>query len=240
MTASTGVAPVYQPGATAGNDEAAEYQSAASVEQSAPTAKQEIGTAPMQLPTTSTAPSTPTDQSMIDPAQADRIERHVDRMIDALDAENAAYLPKVTSECDRLGLALKLTDSTPDGLTHVEVIDGRRTFIAVAGELAVALDDLRGTGRCVACASELDDTAIVYFDGYKDLFGEPVKICVSCRNAQKTERALADLTAAKRGVDPAVAECLDAVGDLIKTAGDPDAVFGWLIPALTERGKADS
>ena len=154
----------------------------------------------MQLPTTSTAPSTPTDQSMIDPAQADRIERHVDRMIDALDAENAAYLPKVTSECDRLGLALKLTDSTPDGLTHVEVIDGRRTFIAVAGELAVALDDLRGTGRCVACASELDDTAIVYFDGYKDLFGEPVKICVSCRNAQKTERALADLTAAKRGV----------------------------------------
>jgi hypothetical protein len=46
MTAITdaAVAPVYQPGAAAGNDEAAGYQPAASVEQSAPTAKQENGT----------------------------------------------------------------------------------------------------------------------------------------------------------------------------------------------------
>jgi hypothetical protein len=34
-----GVAPVYQPGASAGNGEAAGYQPAAPVEQSAPTAK---------------------------------------------------------------------------------------------------------------------------------------------------------------------------------------------------------
>ena len=34
-----GASPVYQPGESAGNDEAAGYQPAASVEQSAPTAK---------------------------------------------------------------------------------------------------------------------------------------------------------------------------------------------------------
>jgi hypothetical protein len=188
-----------------------------------------------QQTTTSTAPSTPTDQRDNDPTQADRIERHGDRIIAALDAENAAYLPHVTSECDRLGLTLKLTAATPDGLTHIEVIDGRRTFIAVAGELAVALDDLRGTGRCTVCANELDDTAIVYFDGYKDLLGDPVKICVPCRNAQKVTRALASIEAAKRSVDKDTAECLDALANLIKTEGDPDAVFAWLLPTLDER-----
>jgi hypothetical protein len=38
----------------------------------------------MKLPTTSTAPSTPTVQREDDATQADRIERHVDRIIDAL------------------------------------------------------------------------------------------------------------------------------------------------------------
>jgi hypothetical protein len=38
-TASGGASPVYQPGESAGHDEAAGYQPAASVEQSAPTAK---------------------------------------------------------------------------------------------------------------------------------------------------------------------------------------------------------
>ncbi|WP_432034214.1 helix-turn-helix domain-containing protein [Streptomyces antibioticus] len=38
-TASHGASPEYQPGESAGNDEAAGYQPAASVEQSAPTAK---------------------------------------------------------------------------------------------------------------------------------------------------------------------------------------------------------
>jgi hypothetical protein len=188
-----------------------------------------------QETTTSTAPSTPTVQRENDPTQAGRIERYVDRIIGALDAENAAYLPQVTSECDRLGLTLKFTDATHDGRTHIEVIDGRRTFIAVAGELAVALDDLRGAGRCVTCSNELDDTAIVYFDGYKDLLGEPVKICAPCRNAQKVTRALAALAAAKRNVDTDTAECLDAIGNLIKAEGDPDAVFAWLIPTLAER-----
>jgi len=39
MTAKASAAPTYQVGASAGNDEAAGYQPAASVEQSAPTAK---------------------------------------------------------------------------------------------------------------------------------------------------------------------------------------------------------
>lgn len=38
-SADTGTAPVYQPGASAGNDEEAGYQPASPVEQSAPTAK---------------------------------------------------------------------------------------------------------------------------------------------------------------------------------------------------------
>ncbi|MFH9012506.1 hypothetical protein ACH4C6_14095 [Streptomyces sp. NPDC017943] len=184
---------------------------------------------------TAKAPSHQTDQRESEATRAHLTEQHVDRIIGALDAENAAYLPQVTSECDRLGLTLKLTDATPDGLTHIEVIDGRRTFIAVAGELAVALDDLRGTGRCVTCSNELDSTALVYFDGYKDLLGDPIKICVPCRNGQKVSRALAALAAAKQNVDKDTAECLDALANLIKAEGDPDAVFAWLIPTLTER-----
>ncbi|MYW50571.1 hypothetical protein GTY64_03625 [Streptomyces sp. SID8376] len=166
--------------------------------------------------------------------QADRSEHH-DNLIAALDAENAAYLPQVTAECDRLGLTLKLTATTPDDLPYIEVIEGRQTFIAMASELAVALDDLRSVGRCVACSNELDETALVYCDDYKDLLGEPVKICVPCSNAQKVKSALASIEAAKPHVDKATAECLDALGNLIKAEGDPDVVFTWLTPTLTER-----
>lgn len=56
-----GAAPVYQPGASAGNSEAAGYQPAAPVEQSA-NPRNEIGTTHMNAPTTSTAPSTPSSQ----------------------------------------------------------------------------------------------------------------------------------------------------------------------------------
>jgi hypothetical protein len=183
---------------------------------------------------TSMTPSTPTEQRETNLTQADRSEHH-DDLIAALDAENAAYLPQVGSECDRLGLTLKLTAATPDDLPYIKVIEGRQTFIAMASELAVALDDLRSVGRCVACSNELDETALVYFDGYEDLLGRPVKICVPCSNTQKVNSALASIEAAKRNVDKVTAECLDALGNLIRTEGDPDAVFTWLIPTLTER-----
>ncbi|GAA3299095.1 hypothetical protein GCM10020295_36400 [Streptomyces cinereospinus] len=45
-------------------------------------------------------------------------------------------------------------------------------------------------------------------------------------------RALVDIEDAKQSADPSVGECLDAVGDLIKEAGDPDAVFDWLLQII--------
>jgi len=45
-------------------------------------------------------------------------------------------------------------------------------------------------------------------------------------------RALADIEAAKLVVDHAVGECLDAIGDLIRVSGDPDAVFAWVLDTL--------
>lgn len=45
-------------------------------------------------------------------------------------------------------------------------------------------------------------------------------------------RALADIEAAKLVVDQAVGECLDAIGDLIRVSGDPDAVFAWVLDTL--------
>lgn len=41
-------------------------------------------------------------------------------------------------------------------------------------------------------------------------------------------RALASIEAAKLVVDQDVAECLDAVGDLIRITGAPDAIFSWI------------
>jgi hypothetical protein len=44
-----------------------------------------------------------------------------------------------------------------------------------------------------------------------------------------TRRALAHIEAAKLVVDQAVGECLDAIGDLIRISGEPDAVFAWVL-----------
>lgn len=48
----------------------------------------------------------------------------------------------------------------------------------------------------------------------------------------KVTRALADIEAAKSEVDPLVALCLDAVADLVRETGDPDAVFDSVQKAL--------
>lgn len=45
-------------------------------------------------------------------------------------------------------------------------------------------------------------------------------------------RTLADIEAAKLVVDQAVGECLDAIGDLIRISGNPDAVFAWVLDTL--------
>jgi hypothetical protein len=44
-----------------------------------------------------------------------------------------------------------------------------------------------------------------------------------------TRRALAHIEASKLVVDQAVGECLDAIGDLIRISGEPDAVFAWVL-----------
>ncbi|MFJ8154845.1 hypothetical protein [Streptomyces sp. NPDC094468] len=40
-------------------------------------------------------------------------------------------------------------------------------------------------------------------------------------------RALRQIEAAKLGTDPDVAECLDAIGDLIRITGAPASIFAW-------------
>lgn len=130
-----------------------------------------------------------------------------ENMISALreDADdNASYLTELTAECERLGLGLQLTDDPAVDLPEIKVINGRRTVIARADELGVALDDVRAVGRCIECRSELDDTAIPHvpansvpsFEGYKDMTGAYVKICRPCLEASGLP-----LTAAQRGIE---------------------------------------
>ncbi|MCZ4605343.1 hypothetical protein O3S80_16630 [Streptomyces sp. Lzd4kr] len=116
--------------------------------------------------------------------------------------ENAAYLPDLTRECERLGLALQLTDDPAIDLAEIQVINGRRTVVARADELGVALDDVRAVGRCIECSNVLDDDAVLYvpanavigFDGYKDMTGADIKICQPCLTVSGLP-----LTAAQRG-----------------------------------------
>ncbi|WP_020118839.1 hypothetical protein [Streptomyces canus] len=99
--------------------------------------------------------------------------------------ENAEYLAALTRECERLGLALQLTDDPAIDMPEVKVVNGVRTCIARRDELGVALDDLRAvTDRCVDCRGDVDhsDPATVYYDGYNDIFGNPLRICPPCRD----------------------------------------------------------
>ncbi|MER6956043.1 hypothetical protein [Streptomyces sp. NPDC000618] len=46
-------------------------------------------------------------------------------------------------------------------------------------------------------------------------------------------RALADIEAAKLFAGQDVAECLDAIGDLIRIIGAPETVYAWVVEALS-------
>ncbi|MFI9760980.1 DUF6907 domain-containing protein [Streptomyces sp. NPDC051963] len=117
-------------------------------------------------------------------------------------AENKACLPKLIQECERLGLALQLTDDPTVDLPGVRTIDGRRTVVARADEVAVAYGDVHAVGRCLTCSSELDDTALLDFPAnallsfraVQDMTGADVKICHTCFEASGLP-----LTAAQRG-----------------------------------------
>ncbi|MGK3943693.1 hypothetical protein ABK046_35380 [Streptomyces caeruleatus] len=117
-------------------------------------------------------------------------------------AENKAYLPKLIQECERLGLALQLTDDPTVDLPGIRTIDGRRTVVARADEVTVAYDDVHAVGRCLTCSGELDGTALLYFPAnallsfraVQDMTGADVKICRTC-----VEASGIPLTAAQRG-----------------------------------------
>ncbi|MGJ5898584.1 hypothetical protein ACSCBZ_42600 [Streptomyces niveiscabiei] len=51
--------------------------------------------------------------------------------------------------------------------------------------------------------------------------------------APETARALASIEAAKLVVDQDIAECLDAVGDLIRITSCPSGVFAWVVDLLS-------
>jgi hypothetical protein len=96
---------------------------------------------------------TPHIQSAADPQAAyDEIMTVWNRLLHeaALTAENAAYLPDLTAECERHDLALQITDDPADDLPEVKLINGRLTCIARADELGVALDEVRLTYRAAA------------------------------------------------------------------------------------------
>ncbi|MCM2515793.1 hypothetical protein NC658_21430 [Streptomyces griseoincarnatus] len=116
--------------------------------------------------------------------------------------ENKTYLPKLILECERLGLALHLTDDPAVDLSEIRTIDGRRTLVASVDGVAVAYDDVHAIGRCITCSVELDDTALLYFPANallsfrstQDMTGADVKVCRTC-----VETSGLPLTAAQRG-----------------------------------------
>jgi hypothetical protein len=131
--------------------------------------------------------------------------------------DNASYLPELERECERLSLALQLTDDPNVDLPEVKVIGGVRTCIARADELGVAVDDLRAvTDQCLICHGDVDhtDPATIYADGYNDIFGQPVRICPPCRNRQT---ALAN--------EPgrlAFSQAMDAIEAVFKASKNPE------------------
>jgi hypothetical protein len=116
--------------------------------------------------------------------------------------ENTACLAKLVHECERLGLALQLTEDPAVDLPEIRVFEGRRTVVARTDEVAVAYDDVHAIGRCRACSGELDDTALIDFPAnallsfrsVQDMTGAEVKICRAC-----VEASGLPLTAAQRG-----------------------------------------
>ncbi|NEC92175.1 hypothetical protein [Streptomyces sp. SID12501] len=116
--------------------------------------------------------------------------------------ETDIYMPKLVRECERLGLALQLTDDPAIDLAEIRVIDGRRTLIARVDEVPVAYDSVHPVGRCVTCNNLLDDTALPFvpanampgYGGGKNITGEDIKICRPCVTASGLP-----LTAAQRG-----------------------------------------
>ncbi|MFI7014120.1 hypothetical protein [Streptomyces sp. NPDC050164] len=75
-------------------------------------------------------------------------------------------------------------------------------------------------------ATQADDTRIEgHVDRIMAALIEAKPEPASAAHSPAVVRALADIEAAKRDVDADVAACLDAVADLIRQTGDPDAVF---------------
>ncbi|BCL29737.1 hypothetical protein ACFFS2_26750 [Streptomyces aurantiacus] len=98
-------------------------------------------------------------------AEADDPKAVIARLAELLSehAENKACLPKLIQECERLGLALQLTDDPVEELPEIRIIDGVRTVVARSDEVGMAYDDVHAIGRCLTCSGELDDTALLYF-----------------------------------------------------------------------------
>jgi hypothetical protein len=61
----------------------------------------------------------------------------------------------------------------------------------------------------------------------------PTASTPAIKTTTETSRALADIEAAKLLTGPDVAECLDAIGDLIRITGQPSAVLAWAVDFLS-------
>lgn len=213
----------------------------------------------MKLPMTATAPSTPTDQHTA--ADDARIEGHVDRIMAALreadEDDNASHLPGLTRECERRGLALRLTEDPNFDLPEVKTIDGRLTLIARADQLGVALDDVRLTFRqaAVFVSNRLEAEAVKTADPAETLdnvldalpevmpevfqkMGTPAELAVVLRpEVEHRVRGLRNIYQARATADEGYSEVLDIMLGWIREGADPADVSEQVLD-LFEQARA--
>lgn len=135
--------------------------------------------------------------------------------------DDAEILAAITRECERLGVALQITDAPGVDLAEIKVIDGHRTLVVPpSDDLAETLDDFLLIGRCIDCRSKLDDTALLYADGYNHIDGTPMRICRACLDARTVEAN-----------DPnrlAFSRCMDAIEAVFKASQNKQMTQGAL------------
>lgn len=136
--------------------------------------------------------------------------------------DNAAYLPALTRECERRGLALQLTDDPNIDLPEIRTIDGRLTCIARADQLGIALDEVRLTFRqaAVFIVNRLEDEAVKTADPAQTLGNILDALPEAMPDVFKKTGTAPDLAEA---LQPEVAERVAAMRDLYHaraTAGE--------------------
>ncbi len=168
--------------------------------------------------------------------------------------DNTAYLTELKRECERLRVALQLTDTPSADLPEIKTIDGRVTCLAWTGELGVALDEVRITYRqaAVFITSSLETEALGTADPAETLgnildalpevmpevfheMGTAEDLAEALRpEITNRVRFIRDLYRARATADPAYAEILDIMLDATRDGADPADVSGQVLELLQQ------